>query len=236
MKRRQTALAYCRISSETQSAGDGLARQTRVIDEWASRSGTTITRTYSDVISGTRGADDRPAMRQMLDDLAASGGHPPIVVVERHDRIARDLIESELIIQRLQKLGVTIVAAETGQPIGSDDSPTGTLIRQILAAVSQFDKSSIVAKLRTSRQTMRAKTGRCEGRKPFGTRPGESETLAVMRELRASGLPFARVAAELNARGLPTRGTRNGQRGWSEATVFRILRRLNSRTRPKVRD
>jgi len=59
-----------------------------------------------------------------------------------------------------------------GLPAGDDD-PTRVLIRQVLGAVAQFEKSVIVAKLRAARVRKRRETGRCEGRKPFGTRPGE---------------------------------------------------------------
>jgi len=39
-------------------------------------------------------------------------------------------------------------------------------VRQILGAVSQFEKAALVARLRHAREQMRATTGRCEGRKP----------------------------------------------------------------------
>jgi hypothetical protein len=42
----------------------------------------------------------------------------------------------------------------------------------VLGAVSQFEKSVIVAKLRAARTRQRRVTGRCEGRKPFGEHPG----------------------------------------------------------------
>jgi len=43
-----------------------------------------------------------------------------------------------------------------------DDDPTRTLIRQVLGAVAQFEKSVIVPKLRTARVRTRRETGRCE--------------------------------------------------------------------------
>ena len=65
-----------------------------------------------------------------------------------------------------------------------DDDPTRTLIRKVLGAVAQFEKSVIVLKLRAAQVRKRGETGRCEGRKPFGTRPGEAEILGLMKRLR----------------------------------------------------
>jgi hypothetical protein len=48
----------------------------------------------------------------------------------------------------------------------TDPSPTAELVRQILGAVSQFEKAGLVAKLRHAREAKRASAGRCEGRKP----------------------------------------------------------------------
>jgi len=51
--------------------------------------------------------------------------------------------------------------------IGTIDlTPTAEMVRQILGAVSQFEKASLVAKLRQARERIRAETGRCEGRRP----------------------------------------------------------------------
>jgi hypothetical protein len=46
----------------------------------------------------------------------------------------------------LQGLGITLIAADSPTSF-LDDGPTSKLIRQILGAVSEFDKAMIVAKL-----------------------------------------------------------------------------------------
>ena len=47
-----------------------------------------------------------------------------------------------------------------------EDTPTAVLVRQVLGAISQFEKAQLVAKLKAARDRRRAATGRCEGRKP----------------------------------------------------------------------
>lgn len=48
----------------------------------------------------------------------------------------------------------------------TDETPAAVMVRQILGAVSEFEKASLVQKLRQARERKRATTGRCEGRRP----------------------------------------------------------------------
>jgi DNA invertase Pin-like site-specific DNA recombinase len=92
-----------------------------------------------------------------------------LVLVERADRLARDLMVGEIILGEFRALGVSVVAADSGTDLTvGDDDPTRVLIRQVLGAVAQFEKSVIVAKLRAARLRKRRATGRCEARKPYG--------------------------------------------------------------------
>jgi hypothetical protein len=64
----------------------------------------------------------------------------------------------------------------------------------------------IVLKLRGARQRIRAKEGRCEGRKPFGDRPGEQAVIERAKALQSAGMTYSQIAETLNAEKLPTRG------------------------------
>ncbi len=97
--------------------------------------------------------------------------------------------------------------------------PTRVLMRQLMGAVAQYDKSQIVAKLRGARMRMKAKEGRCEGRKPFGYYDGEREALERMETLRSEGMGFDRLAVKLNEEGVPTRTGKS----WHGVVVNRIL-------------
>jgi DNA invertase Pin-like site-specific DNA recombinase len=147
--------------------------------------------------------------------------------VERADRLARDLMVSEVLLAEFRKLNVTVIAADSGTDLtAGDDDPTRVLIRQVLGAVAQFEKSVIVSKLKAARMRKRRETGRCEGRKPFGTRPGEAETVHLIRRLRrkprgGERLSFAAIAAQLNAEGAATRTGKP----WAPETVRQIVTR-----------
>jgi hypothetical protein len=47
----------------------------------------------------------------------------------------------------------------------------------------------------------KAKTGRCEGRKPYGYFEGEDAVIERMQELRKAGQGFDKIAAALNSEG-----------------------------------
>ena len=46
-----------------------------------------------------------------------------------------------------------------------EDTPTAVLVRQVLGAIAQFEKASVVTKLAAARKRKRMAEGKCEGRK-----------------------------------------------------------------------
>ena len=217
----QEAFSYVRVSGESQVSGDGPDRQRRVIAAWAKKTKTKVVREFADLgVSGTTQWEERPAMLEMVNALVASGGKPPVVVLERPDRLARDLIAGELILQKLKELGVRVVVAENNQDLNSDDTPTGKLVRQILGAVAEFDRASIALKLKATRAKKRLETGRCEGRKGYGFRDGEGEGLTLIQSLSKKGSSLQAIADELNQRAIPTRQGKP----WLKGSVASVLK------------
>ena len=81
----------------------------------------------------------------------------------------------------LKSLGISIIPA-SAPDFFTEDTPTAVLVRQVLGAISQFEKASAVAKLAAARKRKREREGRCEGRKPLSeTKP---EVVALARKLR----------------------------------------------------
>jgi hypothetical protein len=76
------------------------------------------------------------------------------------------------------------------------------LVRQVLGAIAQFEKTSLVAKLKAARDRKRAATGKCGGRKSYGeARP---EVVALAKELRGQRMSLRKISAELAWRGYTT--------------------------------
>ena len=95
----------------------------------------------------------------------------PVVLIEKLDRLARDLMIQETILRDLQRRGVSVVS--TMEPDLCSDDPSRKLVRQIMGCYRGVRTSMIVSKLAGARQRMRVRTGSCEGRKPYGERKGE---------------------------------------------------------------
>ncbi|MGP8248171.1 MAG: recombinase family protein [Bryobacteraceae bacterium] len=210
------ALAYLRVSGKGQIEGDGFTRQLKSVREYAVAHDIKIVKVFREEgVSGTVENMDRPAWRDLMATLHSNGVRT--ILIERLDRLARDLMVQEAAIADLRKNGFTLISAAEPDLMAND--PTRVLMRQLLGAVAQYDKSQIVAKLRGARMRKRAKEGRCEGRKPYGYFEGEQTVIGRMKELRESGMGFDRIAGQLNAEGFKPR---TGER-WHGLVVNRIL-------------
>jgi DNA invertase Pin-like site-specific DNA recombinase len=212
------AVSYLRVSSVGQVSGDGLPRQREAIQTYAERNGIQIVGEFRDEgVSGTVDHGERDGFKALLERIA--GNCVRLVLIERPDRLARDLLVQETLLASLIRLGVRVVDA-SGTDLTDQSDPSRVLIRQVLGAVAQHDRACLVAKLRAARQRKRSATGRCEGRKPYGSRVGEDRGVERIRQLKGQGCSLRVIAATLNAEGIPSRGGK----GWSFGTVARLVR------------
>jgi DNA invertase Pin-like site-specific DNA recombinase len=217
------AVAYLRVSHPNQAADsrDGFHRQLVVIHAYAATQGYEIIDEFRDSITGKTELEGRTGLAACLERVENNG--VKVVICESADRLARDAMVAELIIRQFQKVGGRVIAASGGVDLtaGDDLNPTAKLIRQILAAVAEFDRCVITLKLRSARQRMKAKTGRCEGRKPFGDLGGESSILADLVRMNESHTSSDDIATILNTTGVPTRSGAQ----WRGSVIRKILRR-----------
>ena len=199
------AVVYFRTSSMTNVGEDKdtLKRQHEAVTRFAASAGYEIVAEYSDDgIKGADPVDQRPGFAAMLKHIASNGVRT--VIVETASRFARDLIVQETGFRFLQSLGIALIAADSPDAF-LDDTPTAVLIRQVLGAVSQFEKAAIVAKLRGARERKKRATGqKVEGRKSHAEERPEVVALAkLLARKRPKGgqLSLRAVAAELAAQG-----------------------------------
>jgi DNA invertase Pin-like site-specific DNA recombinase len=222
-----SAVSYLRVSGQGQVTGDGFPRQREAILKYAAANGLNVVDEFRDEgVSGTRELDARAGLAALLDRLESNGVRT--VLIERADRLARDLLVGEIILGRFRELGVRVIAAESGTELTvGDDDPTRKLIRQVLGAVAEYDKTVTVLKLRAARDRIRRRDGRCEGRKPY-----DAEVLRLVHELNhkprnAPRPSAAEIAKQLNDRGVPTKSGRP----WSRGTVWALLKRKHQLAR-----
>lgn len=180
MVAKRAAVAYLRTSSSTNVGEDkdSHKRQLAAITGFARRVGFTIVLPpYCDnAVSGSDPIDTRPGFRELLGYLAQ---HPDVrvILVESASRFARDLAVQLTGHDMLKQRGIELIPVDAPNHF-TDDTPTATMVRQILGAVSQFEKATIVLKLRVARDRKRAKFGKCEGRKSHGEMHPEVVELA----------------------------------------------------------
>ena len=136
---------------------------------------TVVAEFYDAAVSGGDPIHTRPGFVALLDRCKADG--VSIVLVENASRFARDLAVQLTGHALMQQLGIELVPVDAPTHF-TDPTPTAEMVRQILGAVSQFEKASLVAKLRHARDRKRAENGRCEGRKPVPL-----EVVALARKL-----------------------------------------------------
>jgi DNA invertase Pin-like site-specific DNA recombinase len=184
MARKKTveALAYLRTSSATNvgSEKDSDKRQRDSIDRFAKAAGYEVVEEFCDAaVSGADPIDARPGFSRMLERIAGNGVR--VIIVETANRFARDLIVQETGYRKLRELGIELIAADSPDSF-VEDTPTATMVRQILGAVAEFEKAALVAKLKSGRERKRALTGKGSGRKAHSElRP---EVVAAAKRLR----------------------------------------------------
>ena len=88
------AFGYLRVSGKGQVKGDGFTRQENTIREYAKSKSIEIVKVYREKgVSGT--LSNRPALAELIVDLTENGRGVRIVLVEKLDRVARDLMIQE---------------------------------------------------------------------------------------------------------------------------------------------
>lgn len=181
---------------------DSDKRQRAAIAAFAKAAGYEIVAEFYDAaVSGTDPIESRPGFAAMLQRIAGNGVRT--ILVESPDRFARDLIVQLAGHDFLKKLGVTLIPT-TAPDFFTEDTPTAVLVRQVLGAIAQFDKASLVAKLKAARDRKRATGVKVEGRKNYAERKGGKELVELARELRRRGKrrrSLREISAELQLRG-----------------------------------
>jgi DNA invertase Pin-like site-specific DNA recombinase len=209
---------YLRVSGRSQVRGDGFLRQFLACRQWASANGLQIVRVFKERgVSGTKELDDRPQLSALFAALEADGVRH--ILVEKLDRLARDLLIQETIVADMLKKGYVLVSAMEPDLCSTD--PSRILVRQVFGAIAQYEKAMLVLKLRGARDRQRARGIKCDGRKAFGEKDGEAPILQKIRDLRSQGKDSGAIAFILNVSGNLSRYGKP----WRPGTISKILSR-----------
>ena len=220
-------IGYLRVSGKSQVEGDGPERQRGTINLFCAGHGLTVVDfAFEAAVSGTVEAMERPVFAEVIERIENSNGSISGIVVERADRLARDLMVSELLLRECRERGIKVFSADRELiDLASDQSdPTQVLIRQIMAALAQWEKSQLVLKLKKSRERIRATGRKCEGKRAMNETPRGRMLLSTFKSLLTADLDDRKRAGILNAMGI---FRMDGKRWW-HTDVYQLRRKIEA--------
>lgn len=236
----ERVVGYVRVSTAAQVETDSLPAQRERIAAWGTYMGVPVD-VARDVLGdeGISGAmvDNRPSFRRAVRRALENPGGTAFVVYKL-DRLGRTSLDIQEVLALLLDAGVRIVSI--GDGIDSASSMGSTILKlltSILATFAELEKDTIVGRLQGARQRAKA-GGRVYSReaaygkrnaprtgdramdkgRPLEEDADEQKTIDRIRELRAAGISYRRIADALIDEGMrPRRAAR-----WSPATIQRI--------------
>jgi DNA invertase Pin-like site-specific DNA recombinase len=222
-----TYLAYVRVSTDRQAEnGLGLAQQEKSIRAYLRHHRVRQVRFFED--RGVSGAvEDRPRLAELLAELRPAD----VVVVARLDRLARDLLTQEFLLRDIRRRGADLIScsvAEADYLRDDPHDPTRKLIRQVLGAVSEFERALIRLRLQRGRALKAELGGFAYGSPPFGFRaeggelaeePTEQEAIRLALDMKRKGQSLRQIGTALTDAGFSSK--RGGD--WHPTTVARML-------------
>lgn len=168
---------------------------------------------------------DRPGLWAAVAALTRGG----VLVVRWRSRLARDVYLAEIIDRAVAKAGATIEAVE-GSVNG--DSPENKMIRQIFAALAEYERKIIGIRTKYAMLQHQKSGQRMSKRIPYGwsadpadpkrmvPNPDERAAIAEMRRLRSAGQSWGQIVDELDMLFSPRTGE-----GWDRRTIRRLVAR-----------
>ena len=202
------AVSYVRVSTDEQKLGPEAQRA--AIAAWAKHEGVEVVATFSDEgVSGGSDIGDRPGLVAALAELRAS--RAGVLIVAKRDRLARDTFIAQTIERAAKACGAKVATADG---VANGNGGADEFMRNMLDAVAQYERSMIRSRTVAALKAKRDR-GERAGNVPYGysvvdggkliVNPAEQGVLAVVRELRASGLSLRAVVSLLAQRGIVSR-------------------------------
>ena len=219
------AFVYVRVSTDEQHLGP--KAQLEACQQYATRNNIEIVQVFEDIgVSGAAPLHECDGLQSAIDSLKAED--VGVLLIAKRDRLARDVMKIGMVTQRVEAAGARVHSAD-GVP--ESDEPTAVLMRQILDAFSQFERSLIIYRTKAA---LRVKKNRSEvvGQTPVGyRRDGKRLVLdeAAVAEVRAAReIAQALVAEGKSYREIVEQFARDGVKyrdvKWKyPAQIFRLL-------------
>lgn len=216
-------IGYIRVSTSDQQLGP--EAQLAALQGWCESHSAELVAVHSDIgVSGGAELERRPGLMEAVDALVPQGAG--VLLVAKRDRLARDTMLSAMIERMAQRNGAEVKSADG---VGDGDGPESLLMRRMVDAFAEYERSVICARTRVALAVMK-RQGLRVGSVPYGSKlaadgkalepcEAEQKVLRVVVALRAKGLTYRAIATQLEAEGLVSR---SGKR-WHPQTVSRMV-------------
>ncbi len=230
----RVAAIYARVSSERQREQATIGSQLATLRELAGERGLLVPEEFVFCDDGVSGATlTRPALERLRD--RAAEGVFEVVLCHAPDRLARRYAYQVLLLEELDRVGVTVCFAKEPERSGS---PEDELLRQFQGMISEYERGLIAERTRRGK-LHRARLGSQAvlSAAPYGYRYRRKSELhdafyeidereapvvrEIFRRYSEGGESIAAIAAGLSSEGIPTR---TGKTVWDRSSVWGILR------------
>ena len=205
-------IAYVRCSTQEQATeGVSLDAQEARIRAWADAVDADLVDVIVDAaVSGGKPLADRPGGAKIAALLDSRKPEADAVVILRLDRLGRDAAESLVLLKRFRTSKVGLVSVADRLDLGT---PQGRAMAGMAAVFAELEKSLIAQRTTDALSELRNQ-GKAWNHAPFGwdavhgflvENEAEQVTLSRIRDLRAEGMPYLKLANHLNASGIHTK-------------------------------
>lgn len=146
--------------------------------------------------------------------MRPEAGEADCLVVSRLDRLARDFVLQELLVNRLRERGKPIRSVMEPDIETDTDDPTKVLIRQIIGAIGQYERASIRGRMQAGKLVNAARGGYVGGQPGYGHRAentelaeeaADREIVQMVLALREAGASYRQICVALTDAGFTPR-------------------------------
>ena len=203
-------IGYTRVSTEGQAdSGLGLEAQRNTIEAATTVRGWNLDLIATDAGLSGKSLKGRRALADALDAL--DRGEADVLMASKLDRLSRSSLDFAAIMERAQRGSWKLIVLDVDV---DTSTPSGELMAGMMALMAQHERRIIGQRTKDALAVKRA-AGVTLGRPVTLSAEIRAEVVAM----REAGLSFAKIAAELNAREVPTA---HGGSQWWPSTVRKI--------------
>jgi len=218
------AICYTRVSTEEQAkSGLSLTYQREKLVAYCSALDIEVVAVIEDAGKSAKNLK-RPGIQKAMEMIRT--GQAGALVVLKLDRLTRSVKDLGALVEFFAKTDSSLVAVQDSI---NTSTAAGRLVLNVLGSVAQWEREAISERVAAAWSVKKARGEKTGGDVPFGfdvdaqgrlvANPIEQEAAELIRELRATGMSFARIAAEVERRGLKTK---TGKARWAAMTIQRI--------------